>query len=415
MKETENEHGWMELLKKWLSGDATHTDESEMETRSHSDEFLAEALEGYREFPDDDHQWHLDNIRERLPRQKRRSPVLFYLPRIAAAVIVVIAAWWLLGPLLSSRSGELAQADEKIDTAIQKPEATDSIGEAQTNDLASEDEEARAEEQPAQTQEPALEKSEPGQEPTPPENSIAATGNNHEAAAKPTPTEKLLPAPGAVVKDQADSVAPGINADELAAPDKPASFNVSGKVLDAASGDPLIAASVQVLGSTSGTITDFNGGFTLPPQSAGAKLMVSYTGYENKVVEVRDNKPVDVRLQSASDELSEVVVTGKKTAKSKELTAASKVISSERPEPKGGWKKWKRHLRRNLIYPEQARSNGVTGEVTLRFVVDEDGNATKISVVKGLGNGCDEEAIRLLKSGPKWEPSGPATVSIRFE
>ncbi|RME06064.1 MAG: energy transducer TonB, partial [Bacteroidetes bacterium] len=40
---------------------------------------------------------------------------------------------------------------------------------------------------------------------------------------------------------------------------------------------------------------------------------------------------------------------------------------------------------------------------------------SQITVVKSLGSGCDEEAIRLLQNGPKWHPAGSATVSIRFE
>ncbi len=62
-------------------------------------------------------------------------------------------------------------------------------------------------------------------------------------------------------------------------------------------------------------------------------------------------------------------------------------------------------MKENLIYPEAAKSNDITGKVTLEFKLDKLGNISDIKVVKGIGYGCDEEAIRLLKEGPEWLPA----------
>ncbi|GAB4248880.1 MAG: carboxypeptidase-like regulatory domain-containing protein [Saprospiraceae bacterium] len=415
MKESHNEHGWLELLRKWLSGDATHTDESEMETRARSDEFLAEAIEGYREFPDDDHQWHIDNIRERLLRKKKkRTPVLIYLPRVAAAVLVLVVAWWLLMPVLNPEDSRLARAeDERITETTAPQEEAGQVMEDRADELPSENEDLAAIEQ-TESQAFPSENTDAGA-PTQPEGQPAEPIASREASSGKSQQKGLLPPPATNVETFADTAAPALSADEVAAGNAPAAFEVKGKVVDAESGEALIAAVVQVLGSNKGTVTDVDGSFTLPVPEKNARLLVSYTGYQNEEVTVSPGSPVIVGLQPATDALSEVVVTAEKAPTKRNNIASSSARVGGWPAPKGGWKKWERYLRRKLNYPEEARANGVKGDVVLRFVVGEDGKPSQITVVKSLGSGCDEEAIRLLQNGPKWEPAGSATVSIRFE
>jgi periplasmic protein TonB len=73
-------------------------------------------------------------------------------------------------------------------------------------------------------------------------------------------------------------------------------------------------------------------------------------------------------------------------------------------------------LQKNLHYPTPAVNANVTGKVYMQFVVGQDGNISKVDVLKGIGFGCDEEAERVVKSMPKWSPgrqSGRA-VSVKF-
>lgn len=74
-------------------------------------------------------------------------------------------------------------------------------------------------------------------------------------------------------------------------------------------------------------------------------------------------------------------------------------------EPVGGYYAFSQYLDDNLIYPDQAKELGIEGNVFVSFVVDTEGNLTELTVVKGIGAGCDEEAVRLLKSAPKWQPA----------
>jgi len=57
-----------------------------------------------------------------------------------------------------------------------------------------------------------------------------------------------------------------------------------------------------------------------------------------------------------------------------------------------------------MNYPRLAIRNNVTGKVFVQFVIDKDGRITDVKSVKGIGFGCDEEAVRVLENAPKWIP-----------
>lgn len=72
------------------------------------------------------------------------------------------------------------------------------------------------------------------------------------------------------------------------------------------------------------------------------------------------------------------------------------------PSPIGGFEAWSRHLSENLTYPTSARMKGIQGTVLVSFIVNTDGTIEGIELVQGIGGGCDEEAIRIIKSSPSW-------------
>lgn len=71
----------------------------------------------------------------------------------------------------------------------------------------------------------------------------------------------------------------------------------------------------------------------------------------------------------------------------------------------GGIEAWKRYLERNLIYPSLAQENGTQGRVSVQFVVDRDGNISEVVALNDPGEGLAEEAVRIIKRGPKWKPA----------
>ena len=76
----------------------------------------------------------------------------------------------------------------------------------------------------------------------------------------------------------------------------------------------------------------------------------------------------------------------------------------DQPEPEGGIAAFYDYLGEHIRYPDEARRIGISGRVFVEFVVDKDGSITQAKVVKGIGGGCDEEAVGVVMSSPKWKP-----------
>ncbi len=75
------------------------------------------------------------------------------------------------------------------------------------------------------------------------------------------------------------------------------------------------------------------------------------------------------------------------------------------PEYVGGMDAFYKYLTDNLRYPEQAKADNIQGRVLIRFVVMNDGSIVNVEVARGIGGGCDEEAVRVVKAMPKWKPA----------
>jgi len=80
------------------------------------------------------------------------------------------------------------------------------------------------------------------------------------------------------------------------------------------------------------------------------------------------------------------------------------LIVEEMPSFPGGDEERMRYLSDNTEYPLQASQTGIHGTVYIQFVVDSDGKITDVKVLRGIGGGCDEEAVRVVKSMPQWHP-----------
>ncbi|HAL82561.1 MAG TPA: hypothetical protein DCO83_10270 [Mucilaginibacter sp.] len=74
------------------------------------------------------------------------------------------------------------------------------------------------------------------------------------------------------------------------------------------------------------------------------------------------------------------------------------------PEFPGGLEAFARFLYRNIRYPALARENNTSGRVIVNFVVERDGSLSDVKVARGIGDGCDEEAVRIIKLSPRWKP-----------
>lgn len=90
-------------------------------------------------------------------------------------------------------------------------------------------------------------------------------------------------------------------------------------------------------------------------------------------------------------------------------------IVETQPEPVGGMKSFYEYVSKNLSYPGLARRNNIEGRVYIEFVVEKDGSLTDIKVIKGIGGGCDDEALRIIKEAPKWKPGKQRGRPVRVK
>lgn len=93
-------------------------------------------------------------------------------------------------------------------------------------------------------------------------------------------------------------------------------------------------------------------------------------------------------------------------AKGQDTTAKKETFQyvEQMPEYPGGTISMDAYIKQTLKYPEAAQKKGTSGKVYIKFVVDIDGTITDASVVRGISDECDEEALRVVNSMPKWKP-----------
>lgn len=150
------------------------------------------------------------------------------------------------------------------------------------------------------------------------------------------------------------------------------------------------------------------------------KSILSYKGFK----EVENGKyvlNVAFRLPGADSEiknefsanprgykkLSQLTVTGfaPTSAISDEHEKVYDFVSIEKvPDFPGGMKKFYEYLGKSIKYPVTAQNNNVQGKIFLSFTVEKDGELNDVQVIRGLGSGLDEEALRVIKGSPKWNP-----------
>lgn len=88
-------------------------------------------------------------------------------------------------------------------------------------------------------------------------------------------------------------------------------------------------------------------------------------------------------------------------------------IVESMPSFPGGMSAFYSYVGKNIEYPRKAKTMQVTGRVFIEFVIDTDGTLIDVKAVKGIGSGCDEEAVKVLKNSPKWNPGKQRGRAVR--
>ena len=128
-------------------------------------------------------------------------------------------------------------------------------------------------------------------------------------------------------------------------------------------------------------------------------LFIAWLAFEHKSY---DKREIDPSLLRQTEVVEEEVVE-----------AEVFTIVEEMPSYPGGDAKMYEYLGKNIKYPQIARESSIQGRVFVNFVVEPDGSVSNVKVLRGIGGGCDEEAMRVVKTMPKWKPGKQRGKAVR--
>ncbi len=134
---------------------------------------------------------------------------------------------------------------------------------------------------------------------------------------------------------------------------------------------------------------------------------------------VEDSDPVDndyfIDAEAGPSDTIARYIPQVKGFKDEEVTDEAEIfeVVESWPEFPGGNSALYAFLGNNLVYPELAKEIGISGKVYLNFVVEKDGSITDVKVIRGIGGGCDEEALRVVNKMPKWTPGKQRGIPVR--
>lgn len=154
-----------------------------------------------------------------------------------------------------------------------------------------------------------------------------------------------------------------------------------------------------------------------PPVKASIQFTPPAIVEDSKVNEEKEMKTIE-ELKESKVQISIATVEGsndKNAVDIAELKEHKQVVEDKEPEKPfqsveqppqfpGGDAELMKFLNTGIKYPAVAAENGIQGQVVLRFVVDKDGHISNVEVLKTLDASCDREAIRVVKSMPRWIP-----------
>lgn len=157
---------------------------------------------------------------------------------------------------------------------------------------------------------------------------------------------------------------------------------------------------------------------TLPPAVPPAKQLLEAEPLTEMEVkkddEITNTDPKEVSNEKVDSTANGSAKNGSNT--NSDVTGNGSAIYKnveEPPQYPGGAKGLKKYLSDNVKYPSTAKENGIQGTVTVLFVVNEDGSVSDIKIQKGIGGGCDQEAVRIVQEMRKWKPGKQGGQPVR--
>jgi hypothetical protein len=437
-------------IARYHKGDLSTKEMHALEKAALDDPFLADALEGYQDSGQDPKP-ALTDLRSRLAarieeEQKTMTPSLVRKMsvswwKVAAMFILVAGAAFLTYRLaFDDRSKEIAQNPASQSTSTRQDTTAGNSGGISSPDT------TKAFAQPGEVtdaQQSRAKQPSSSNTPVPSKNKTAAPlkteradqyetaqAATHEEAAIATNQEKQLNNRNEGFeqkREDYESSSRAVDTTNLRANTSPATAAkrkmvsiatrhiFKGRITDAAN-NPLPFSNITNIEDNIGTYSDAKGYFVLTSPDSLLKVQVSSVGFESSLIELHQGVPAHAISLKEDPNIPEVVI-----ARSKVNTKRVRQFgnTAEEAEPQDGWDNYDTYLVNNVQLPAFVKGAGEKnmGEVELSFEVDKDGKPQNIAVRKSLCSSCDQEAIRLVKEGPRWKrktKKAKATVNIAF-
>jgi TonB family protein len=182
-----------------------------------------------------------------------------------------------------------------------------------------------------------------------------------------------------------------------------------GRVVDA-NNNPLPFANITNTRDNVGTYADAKGNFTLISPDSTLNVQVRSVGFENNLARLKNNVANNQVILQEDNVSPDKIISYKKPDTSRYRKSN---VKFEEPEPADGWSSYGLYLANNTNVPDDLKKKEFNkGDVQVSFEVNQNGDPINLKVEKSLCQKCDEEAIRLIKEGPKWKKKNKKTKRV---
>ena len=150
-----------------------------------------------------------------------------------------------------------------------------------------------------------------------------------------------------------------------------------------------------------------------PPPPETPEVTTEFEVVEDDAELTNELGPVNAEVDESTQNIE--ITPGVVEEEEEEEEAQIFTVVEKDPEFPGGMDALYKYLAQNIKYPTIARENGITGRVYVTFVVERDGSIANPRVLRDIGGGCGAEAIRVVKSMPKWNPGKQSGKAVRVQ
>jgi len=350
---------FLDLLRKWQSGDFTRSDERELDALTQGDDFRRETWEGFTAQPEAEHEQRLAALRLRLRlraglgQTRRIGPLPMMMAAAAAVALLVVAV------LFFGKKGR--QPDAPLSDMAAAPVAAEQAAGTVPADTAEASNFAANEERDRSAQLPATRRSAGTAATSAAPGAAAGTALADDVAAAPPPITEVASAE----RTESESAPNDRIASQSTVIVPPPTEAKNEQPADRGAADKQAEAVTAVPEKKKATTSPAAKPVQKTPVASKPDTAWNKTGVPPDMVKRR------------------------KEAREAELPAQS--------EPSTGWDAFQEYLRQTARLTPAARSKGVSGTVRLRFTVSENGDPQGFVTLRSVGYGCDQEAVRLVK------------------